>query len=222
MSDLLDLNQADMDDLTELEGIGEVRAEQILNFREENGKFIDTEELLAVAGIGRKTYEKIEYEIRCGNVQRPRRMTRETYRRRHRAEIQQARSKGHKLDVCHIIAEHRQGADHEDNYVLAGARFNRSIGDRHDELMMALVGPEETKKAIRVSRLQKDNPLTVDEADYLVDEGYETFKSQHFHYLDELEEDIDCDDFGNQLDPSRVHDSGYCKWIREVWEHKDD
>lgn len=56
---LIDLNRADADELRTLPGIGEVLAERIIAWREENGGFHSKEDVLAVQGIGDATYEKI-------------------------------------------------------------------------------------------------------------------------------------------------------------------
>lgn len=54
----LDLNTASKDDLLKVEGIGEVMADRILAYREQNGGFDTVEELLQVAGVGEKRLEK--------------------------------------------------------------------------------------------------------------------------------------------------------------------
>ena len=56
----LDLNQATLEELDELPGIGPVLAQRILDAREENGPFASREDVLAVPGIGQATYEAIE------------------------------------------------------------------------------------------------------------------------------------------------------------------
>jgi competence protein ComEA len=53
------INNADMDQLTALPGIGEVLARRIIAYRETNGKFTSVEELLNVEGIGQKRLEEI-------------------------------------------------------------------------------------------------------------------------------------------------------------------
>ena len=53
----MDLNTASAADLTRLPGIGQVKAEAIVAWREEHGGFSSVEELLEVKGIGEATLE---------------------------------------------------------------------------------------------------------------------------------------------------------------------
>ena len=62
--EVLDLNTASKSDLIRLPGIGEVRAEAILERRAECGGFSDVEELAQIDGIGQATLEKIRPYIR--------------------------------------------------------------------------------------------------------------------------------------------------------------
>ncbi len=55
----IDLNTADMAALCSLPGIGEAKAQAILEWREERGSFASVEELLEVDGIGEKTLEAL-------------------------------------------------------------------------------------------------------------------------------------------------------------------
>ena len=55
----ISINDADLESLMALPGIGEVLAQRILDFRTENGAFSAPEELLNVEGIGEKTLESI-------------------------------------------------------------------------------------------------------------------------------------------------------------------
>lgn len=55
----VNINKATLDELTTLPGIGEVRAGQIIAYREKNGYFSDPRELMDVSGIGEKTYRNI-------------------------------------------------------------------------------------------------------------------------------------------------------------------
>ena len=55
--EVMDLNTASAADLTRLPGIGQVKAEAIVAWREEHGGFSSVEELLEVKGIGEATLE---------------------------------------------------------------------------------------------------------------------------------------------------------------------
>ncbi|TQR19260.1 helix-hairpin-helix domain-containing protein [Psychrobacillus vulpis] len=59
-SNLININKADAALLSTLPGIGPAKAEAILSYRNENGKFQETGDLMKVTGIGQKTYEKLE------------------------------------------------------------------------------------------------------------------------------------------------------------------
>ncbi|MCD6253534.1 MAG: ComEA family DNA-binding protein [Thermotogae bacterium] len=60
----LELNTAGVEELQLLPGIGPVKAEAILSYRESKGGFASVEELLEVSGIGERTLGKIkEYVI---------------------------------------------------------------------------------------------------------------------------------------------------------------
>lgn len=59
----LDVNRASAAELTELPGIGEVRAQAIINYRNEHGPFSKVEDLLAVPGIGEGTLDRIRSMI---------------------------------------------------------------------------------------------------------------------------------------------------------------
>lgn len=59
----VNLNTASLEQLQEIPGIGEIRAQAILDYREEKGKFQNIEEIQGVPGIKGKTFEKIEEYI---------------------------------------------------------------------------------------------------------------------------------------------------------------
>ncbi|KPP98709.1 ComEA family DNA-binding protein [Marinobacter sp. HL-58] len=54
----ININTADIETLTSLNGIGEAKAEAIVNYRDANGPFQSSEELTKVKGIGELTVEK--------------------------------------------------------------------------------------------------------------------------------------------------------------------
>ena len=56
----INLNKASVEDLTSLPGIGPQKAQAIIAYRDENGRFRSIEELKNVSGIGEKTYEKLK------------------------------------------------------------------------------------------------------------------------------------------------------------------
>ena len=55
-----------MEELISLSGIGEGRAADIIQFREENGVFEQIEDIMKVSGIGEKTFEEIKERITVG------------------------------------------------------------------------------------------------------------------------------------------------------------
>ena len=59
----IDLNRAEVWLLEALPGIGETRAQAIIDYRQQNGPFNNIKELIKVEGIGTTTYEKIKHLI---------------------------------------------------------------------------------------------------------------------------------------------------------------
>jgi len=59
----VNINTAGLEELMTLDGIGEVKAAAIIEYRRENGAFSSVEELLKVKGIGEKTLAKIRDQI---------------------------------------------------------------------------------------------------------------------------------------------------------------
>lgn len=57
------VNQADIDELVNLTGIGPSKAEAIITYRDEIGGFKNVDDLLEVTGIGEKTLETIRDEL---------------------------------------------------------------------------------------------------------------------------------------------------------------
>lgn len=60
---LININRASKSELMELPGIGEVKSQAIIDYREENGSFVSIEDIKEVSGIGDKTFEKIKDKI---------------------------------------------------------------------------------------------------------------------------------------------------------------
>jgi len=67
-------------------------------------------------------------------------------------------------DVGHIIARANGGADHSANYVPMARDYNRSLQDRHDGVIFALLSDERLREAVRASRVQSGCKLTFSEA----------------------------------------------------------
>ncbi|WP_234448059.1 helix-hairpin-helix domain-containing protein [Virgibacillus salexigens] len=61
--DKLHLNQATLEEIEALNGIGPTKAEAIVQYREENGLFKSVEDLLNVSGIGEKMLEAFQEDI---------------------------------------------------------------------------------------------------------------------------------------------------------------
>ncbi len=55
----LDINLSSLEEFTSLPGIGDVKAKNIIDFREKYGNFISIDELLYVPGIGESLFQKI-------------------------------------------------------------------------------------------------------------------------------------------------------------------
>lgn len=55
----ININKATIAELMALPGIGEIRAKQIVEYRDKNGFFTDPRELMDVNGIGEKTYNNL-------------------------------------------------------------------------------------------------------------------------------------------------------------------
>ena len=62
----ININTASKEELMALDGIGEVFAERIIEYREKNGGFLSVDELKNVQGIGDKRFSAIEDNITIG------------------------------------------------------------------------------------------------------------------------------------------------------------
>ena len=58
--DKVNINTASKEELTNLNGIGPVTAERIIEYREKIAPFKKKEDIKKIKGIGEKTYEKIK------------------------------------------------------------------------------------------------------------------------------------------------------------------
>ena len=56
----ISINYATIDELMSVKGIGEAKARSIVKYREDNGLFQSLEELMNIAGIKEKTFEKLK------------------------------------------------------------------------------------------------------------------------------------------------------------------
>lgn len=57
---LVDLNTASLDDLTGLPGVGETRAQAILDYRAAHGPFHRIEDVMNVKGVGEGIFQQLE------------------------------------------------------------------------------------------------------------------------------------------------------------------
>lgn len=60
----ININTANKEKLMELKGIGETRADAIIEYREARGGFKSCEEIMNVSGIGQSSFDKIKESIR--------------------------------------------------------------------------------------------------------------------------------------------------------------
>lgn len=60
---LININTATKEELLTLSGVGETKAEAVIKYREENGKYENIEDIKKVSGIGDSLFEKIKDNI---------------------------------------------------------------------------------------------------------------------------------------------------------------
>lgn len=65
-TELIDINVASQAELETLPGIGPTTAQKIIEYRDANGPFLSTEDIINVSGIGPGTYERIKDLITVG------------------------------------------------------------------------------------------------------------------------------------------------------------
>jgi competence protein ComEA len=64
LSGPVSLNTATLDQLDELDGIGPVTAQKILDWRAEHGGFSSVDDLKQISGIGTKRFESLKDSVR--------------------------------------------------------------------------------------------------------------------------------------------------------------
>lgn len=62
--EIININNATSTELQNLQGIGETLAQNIIDYREENGRFKNIEELMNVPGIGESKFNNIKEQIK--------------------------------------------------------------------------------------------------------------------------------------------------------------
>ena len=65
-TELVNINTASSAELDTLPGIGPTTAQKIIDYRTQNGPFVNTEDIINVSGIGPGTYERIKTLITVG------------------------------------------------------------------------------------------------------------------------------------------------------------
>ena len=57
------INTADINELIKITGVGQVIAQRIIDYRNENGSFKTIDDIIKVKGIGEKTFQKMKEQI---------------------------------------------------------------------------------------------------------------------------------------------------------------
>lgn len=63
LNTLVNINTANLEELSKINGIGESTAKKIIDYREKNGEFKTIEDIMNVSGIGEKKYDQIKEYI---------------------------------------------------------------------------------------------------------------------------------------------------------------
>jgi competence protein ComEA len=63
----IDINKAPVSELVKINGIGNAKAQAIIEYREKNGSFKSVDELTMVNGIGEKTLERLRPQVTVGS-----------------------------------------------------------------------------------------------------------------------------------------------------------
>lgn len=66
-SELVNINIASIAELDTLPGIGPTTAQKIIDYRDQNGPFLSTEDIINVSGIGPASYERLKDLITVGD-----------------------------------------------------------------------------------------------------------------------------------------------------------
>ncbi|MCV6590138.1 MAG: helix-hairpin-helix domain-containing protein [Marinobacterium sp.] len=69
MAEPIDINTADVEQLSTLSGIGQKKAHAIIRYRDEHGRFASVEELANVRGIGPATVARNQQRIQVKGVE---------------------------------------------------------------------------------------------------------------------------------------------------------